>query len=101
MRTVSEQWFWYMLVGFILGGGVVYLWMMLKAKSVQMRWYEWLMAVLGVLIFLLMGQTFIASLGEDQPQAAWMSLIFMGIPFLLLVVGTARSLGARRPKGAG
>ncbi len=42
-----------------------------------------------------MVQTFIASLEEGQLQAAWMSLLFLGIPIVLLVVGTIRSVNSR------
>jgi hypothetical protein len=88
--VVSWNWFWYVLLGFILGGGVVYLGSLLKEKSIKLKWYEWVLVILGLLFFLFLGQTFIASFGEGEPRAAWMSLIFLGLPIVLIAVGTLR-----------
>ncbi len=98
MRYISWVWFWYVLLGFLLGGGAVYLWVTLREKAVNLVWYEWTLIVLGALIYILMGQTFIASFGEGQSQAAWMSLIFMGIPIILIVVGSLRLIKSRLAK---
>jgi hypothetical protein len=96
--TVSWQWFWYVLLGFILGGFTVYLWGFLKEKAIKLVWYEWVLVLLSFAVFLLLGQTFIASYGEGQPQAAWMSLVFMGVPIIIMMVGAFRSLRTRLPK---
>ena len=90
MRLVSWTWFLYVLVGFFLGGGAVYLGVFLKEKAIKLKWYEWTLIVLGFVIFVFMTQTFIASFGENQPRAAWMSLIFMGLPVILIAVGVSR-----------
>jgi hypothetical protein len=96
--VVSWNWFWYVLLGFILGGGVVYLGSLLKEKSIKLKWYEWVLVILGLLFFLFLGQTFIASFGEGEPRAAWMSLIFLGLPIVLIAVGTLRLVRSRLPK---
>ena len=95
MRLASWTWFWYVLMGFLMGGGAVYLWHILKEKSTKLVWYEWVLTILIFLIFLFMGQTFIASLGEGEPRAAWMTLVFMGVPIVILAVITVRSIRAR------
>ena len=95
MRYISWVWFLYVVLGFLLGGGAVYLWFTLKENAIKLVWYEWSLIVLGALIYILMGQTFIASFGEGEPQAAWMSLFFMGIPIILIAVGSFRSIKGR------
>lgn len=98
MRYVSWVWFWYVLIGFLLGGGAVYLWSYLKEKAVKLVWYEWVLFVLAGLSIIFLGQTFIGSLQEGEPQAAWMSVAFMGIPIIIMMVGAIRSLGKRLKK---
>jgi len=98
MRLVSWTWFLYVLVGFFLGGGAVYLGVFLKEKAIKLKWYEWTLIVLGFVIFVFMTQTFIASFGENQPQAAWLSLLFLGLPIVLIAVGVLRLVQMRLPK---
>jgi hypothetical protein len=87
-----------MLIGFILGGGSVYLWSYLKVKTIKLVWYEWVLFVLTGLAFIFLGQTFIGSFAEGETQAAWMSLAFLGIPMIAMMVGAFRSLDKRLPK---
>jgi hypothetical protein len=96
--TASWNWFWYVLVGFILGGGTVYLGSLLRKKTIKLKWYEWILVVLGLLLFLFLGQTFIASFGEGEARAAWMSLLFLGLPIILIAVGTFRLVQVRSQK---
>lgn len=98
MRYISWVWFLYVVWGFLLGGGLVYLWFTLKEKGVKLVWYEWILIILGAVLYILMGQTFIASFGEGEPQAAWMSLFFIGIPIVLMAVVTFRSVKSRLAK---
>ena len=92
MRYISWTWFWYVLIGFLLGGGSVYLWSYLKDKAVKLVWHEWVLFILAGIFFVFLGQTFIGSLEEGQPQAAWLSVIFFGVPIIIMVVGAFRSI---------
>lgn len=98
MRLISWIWFWYVLIGFLLGGGAVYLWSYLKDKTVKLVWYEWVLFILAGFVFILLGQTFIASLEEGQNRAAWLSVVFFGIPIVIMLVVAFRSLQKRLPK---
>ena len=98
MRYISWTWFLYVVIGFLLGGGAVYLWSYLKEKAVKLVWYEVVLFVLSGLAFILLGQTFIASFQEGEFQAAWMSVVFMGIPLIVMMVGAIRSLSKRLPR---
>ena len=100
MRLISWVWFWYVLLGFVLGGCAVYLWVTLKEKGIKLVWYEWVLLLMSYVIFIFMGQTFIASFGEGEPQAAWLSLIFIGIPIIIMAVVSARSIQTRISKSS-
>jgi hypothetical protein len=95
MRLVSWLWFSYFLLGFVAGGCVMYLWVYFKEKAIKFKWFEWILSILIFLIFVFMGQTFIGSIDEGEIQAAWMSLLFMGVPIVILIVLTYRSIKAR------
>lgn len=98
MRYISWTWFWYVVIGFLLGGGAVYLWIYLRDKAIKLVWFEWVLFILAGLIFVFLGQTFIGSLEEGEPQAAWLSVVFMGVPIIIMMVGAFRSLRTRLPK---
>jgi len=103
MRLVSWNWFWYVLMGFLMGGGAVYLRYLIRDKSLKLVWYEWGLISLAFVTFMFMGQTFIACFGEGEPRAAWMTLLFMGVPIMIMAVLTAGSVrrrqGGRQGKG--
>lgn len=99
MRYISWTWFWYVLIGFLLGGGAVYLWSYLKDKAAKLVWYEWVLFILSGIFFVFLGQTFIGSLEEGATQAAWLSVVFMGLPIIVMMVGALRSLRKRISTG--
>jgi len=84
MRLASWEWFWYVVIGFLMGSGLVYIVTELNAMDIKLLWYEWILGTLFMFIFMFMGQTFIASFKEFQPRAAWMTLVFMGFPNILI-----------------
>ncbi len=92
MRLVSWVWFWYVVVGFIMGGGLTCLLFQLKSRSVKLKWFEWIGVIIILLMFMFMAQTFIASYQEMVPRAAWLTVVFMGIPMIVIGVLTARSV---------
>ena len=95
MKLVTWIWFWYILVGFLMGGGAVLIWHYLKKASLKLVWFEWILMIVCYVLFMFMGQTFIASFQEYEPKAAWMTVAFMGIPILILAVILYRSLNKR------
>jgi len=48
-----------------------------------------------MIIFMFMGQTFIASFKEFVPRAAWMTLVFMGVPNILIGAVLVQSVLSR------
>lgn len=71
----------------------------LKKKAVRFVWYEWIMGLAALLLLILMVQTFIASMEEGEFRAAWMGIVFLGVPMFLIAVGTFRSVRARLKRG--
>ena len=53
-------------------------------ENVTVGWYVWLIAALALLLGTLTGQHFFASYKEMEPKAAWMGILVMGIPTLIL-----------------
>jgi uncharacterized membrane protein len=99
MRIISWVWFLYFLIGCLTGGFLVAFWNSLKRRSVRLVWYEWILCVVSFMFYILLLQSFIASLAEGEPQAAWMSVVFLGVPVVLIAVATLRSVQTRLKKG--
>lgn len=98
MKLISWIWFWYVLVGFLMGGGAVLIWHHLTNAKLKLVWFEWILLIISYFTFMLMCQTFIASFQEFEPRAAWLSIAFMGIPILLMAVVVFRSVNKRFAK---
>lgn len=101
MKLITWNWFWYVLVGFLMGGGAVMIWHILKNIKLKPVWFEWILLILCFITFMFMSQTFIASFQEYEPKAAWLSLVFMGMPIFLMAVVLFRSLNKRYLKNKG
>ncbi len=95
MRIVSWNWFWYVLLGFIMGGGALYFYTLLKEKSVKLVWHELTLTILSFATFMLLGQTFISSFNEGEPRAAWLTVVFLGLPIIIMAVIVRRSMSSR------
>lgn len=95
MRIVSWNWFWYVLLGFIMGGGAHYLYGVLKQKGAKLVWHEHIMTTTSFITFMVLGQTFIGSFNEGEPRAAWLSVVFLGLPVVIMAVIVRRSVNSR------
>ncbi len=95
MRLVSWIWFWYVVTGFAMGVSLMCLVQWAKTRSVSFKVYEWAGIILNLLIFMFLVQTFIGSYEEMVPRAAWLSVVFMGIPMVIIGVLTMRSVQKR------
>ena len=54
MKLISWIWFWYILVGFLMGGGAVLMWHYLKNISIKLKWFEWILSILAFITFMFM-----------------------------------------------
>ena len=78
-------WFFY---GLLVGAGVMRILIWVREGSIAIPWYGWIIGIITFLLATLTLQTFIASFQEREPKAAWMSLLFMGVPTLFLATVT-------------
>ena len=74
-------WFFY---GLLVGAGGMRLLIWSQEGRITIPWYAWPIGILALALAALTLQTFFASFEEREPRAAWMSLLFMGVPTLVL-----------------
>jgi uncharacterized membrane protein len=72
----------YYLVAIIGVAGITWL----AAKKVTIKWYEWLIGIVGYLLLLVALQNWGASFNEAEPRAAWILLLIFGLPAVILLV---------------
>ncbi len=87
---------WWFLFGLVLGACVLALLRWKAAKNIRMTWYEWVMGIAALVLILLVIQHFIGSLAEEETRAAWMGVLFLGIPAVILGVLAVRLPWQRR-----
>lgn len=69
-----------------------------KKKKIRLAWYECILSFIAFLLFVLMVQTFIASLMEGHPRAAFMSVVFIGVPIVVITAGVYNLITSRLKK---
>ena len=86
----------WLIYGLLLGAGVF--WLATNGK-VKFRWYEWVLAVLGIILILFAIQNYSASQFEYEPRAAGIMIWLFGLPGLILAViaGVLAWMRARKP----
>ena len=82
-------WFFY---GLFVGAGVMRLLIWDLEGPTEITWIAWLLGILTILLATFTIQTFIASFQEREPRAAWMSLLLMGVPTLIMAAITAAAV---------
>lgn len=74
----------WLIIGIVIGVAILGLVQWVRNKDVSVRWYEWLIVIIGLGLLLFTIQNFFASLAEDESQAAYMFLLATGLPSLIL-----------------
>ena len=75
---------WWLLYGLIVGAGVMRMVVWVQDENMLVGWYGWLMAALALILVTLTAQHFFASYRELEPKAAWMGVLVIGVPALIL-----------------
>ena len=83
---------WWFLYGLIVGAGAMRLLIWDLEGRMEITWYAWPIGILTLALAALTLQTFFASFEEREPKAAWMSLLFIGVPTLILAVITTAAI---------
>ena len=76
------MWF---LIGLVIGVALVTLALWLRCRRIAVKWYEWLIGVIGLLLLLFTIQNFSASFAEYEEFAAWTFLWVFGLPSIILL----------------
>lgn len=72
--------FW-IIAGFLLGAGALYL---RKHPTIKLMWFDWLLLLFAVIFFMLAIENYNGSMSELEPRAATVLLAAFGIPGLIL-----------------
>ncbi len=75
----------WLIIGLIAGAAVLGLVLWMKGKDVAVKWYEWLIGALGLMLLLFTIQNFAGSLAELESTAANMFLLVSGLPAIILL----------------
>ena len=94
MYQNTWSWLSWFVFGLVVGVGLNTAWALVKER-VTIKWFEWGLTFLIVFGSAFMMQTFWASFDEWAPQAAWMSLVFLGVPIIVMAVVLVRSVQKR------
>ena len=71
----------WLILGLVLGAGVY--WLVTTEKG-KLTWYEWVLAVVGVILLLYGIENYSASQLELEPRAGGFLLLIIGLPGLIL-----------------
>jgi len=85
-----------LITGAVLGAALLGLSLWMRSRNISLKWYEWLIGIVGILLLLFTVQNFIGSFGEMQATAAWMFLLVTGLPSLILIAITWQLARRRR-----
>jgi len=87
----------WLIIGLVLGAGLFALVSWLRNKNISVNWYEWLIGIVGLALLVYTIQNITGSFAEFEPTAAWLFLLVLGLPAVILMV-VAWQLVARRQK---
>lgn len=76
------MWF---LIGLVTGAGLLALVLWLRSRRIEVKWYEWIIASLGLGLLLFTVHDFFASFAEHEEYAAWTFLWVFGLPAIILL----------------
>lgn len=87
----------WLIIGLIVGAAILGLIIRIRGRGISVKWYEWLIGFIGLLLLLFSIQNVVGSFIELETTAAYMFLLVTGLPSLILLV-VAWQLVARRTK---
>lgn len=80
-----EQPWGFFIFGGLLVGGLVWLVLWIRSASILVKWYEWLIGAIGLLIGIVAVENFFSAFVELEGQAAWLYILVFGLPALILL----------------
>ena len=92
------MWF---IIALVIGVALTALIFWLRNRNIEVKWYEWLIGVIGLILLLFAIQNSVTSaLIEWEQTAAWMFVLLTGVPAVILLA-LAWILARRRHSAAG
>ena len=90
---------WFIVIFLILGAAFAGLAVWLRNKNIGVKWYEWLIGVLGSFLLLFALQNLIGTFSELYSQPAWILLAMFGVPALILLAVAGQLVWRRQRAG--
>jgi hypothetical protein len=90
----SNEMLW-AIVFFALGAGLIALIYWLRNNNISLKWYDWILGIVGIALVLAAIEHFAGSAQEGYSTAGWMGALFFGLPGLILLA-VAWQLAIRR-----
>ncbi|MCL2474686.1 MAG: dehalogenase [Chloroflexi bacterium] len=75
----------WLIIGIIVGCALAALLWFLNKNNFSLKWYEWVIGAVGLLLLLWTIQNFVGSFAEWEPRAAWAFMLVVGLPALILL----------------
>ena len=72
-------------VGAIFAVVVTALVFLVIKQGISVRWWEWLIGAVGIALLIFTVQNFLGSFTENEPKAAWMFWLVLGLPSLIIL----------------
>jgi len=72
-------------VGIIFTVAIAFLVFWIIKQGISVRWWEWLMGAMGVVLLVFTIQNFMGLMGENESLPAWMFWLYIGLPGLIFV----------------
>ena len=86
----------FFIAGILLGAGVIALAFWVRQHGVKVRWFEWLLGIVGLGLILFVLPNLSGSFREHEPTAGWMFALLLGLPGVLLTAIAVRLVMGRR-----
>lgn len=71
----------WLIAGFLLGAGAVYL---RRSQTIKLAWFDWLLLLLALGFYIMAIINYNGSMAELEPRAANFMLLAFGLPALIL-----------------
>lgn len=71
-------------IGLAAASVIMFVLALVYVKKLSVRWYEWMLAFIGLAIIILTIQNFMASFGENEATAAWLFWAYLGLPGIII-----------------
>lgn len=89
----------WLIIALIVGVGLTVLVFWLRNRDIKVKWYEWFIGIIGLLLLLFTIQNYIGAQAELESTAANMFLVVTGLPALILLAVAATLVWRRRAAG--